>query len=50
MFLMIHITKGKEVLRMSREIIWSYAKWLIKTGRKDTIANFKIFHTGISTR
>lgn len=28
---------------MSKEIMWSYAKWLIKTGKKDTLANFKIF-------
>ena len=28
---------------MSKEIMWSYAKWLIKTGLKDTIANFKMF-------
>lgn len=31
---------------MSQKIMWSYAKWLIKTGRKDTIANFKIFQSG----
>lgn len=35
---------------MSKEVMWSYAKWLIKTGRKDTIANFKIFHTSLSIR
>ena len=28
---------------MSREIIWDYAKWLIKTGRRDTLSNFKKF-------
>lgn len=28
---------------MSKEIMWSYAKWLIKNGLKDTISNFKIF-------
>lgn len=33
---------------MSKEIIWTYAKWLIKTGRKDTIANFKIFQDSLT--
>lgn len=33
---------------MSKEMIWSYAKWLIKTGRKDTIANFKIFQESLT--
>lgn len=33
---------------MSKQIMWSYAKWLIKTGRKDTIANFKIFQESLT--
>ena len=28
---------------MSKEIMWSYAKYLIKNGLKDTLANFKMF-------
>lgn len=28
---------------MSKELIWDYAKWLIKNGRPDTLSNFKKF-------
>ncbi len=28
---------------MSKELIWDYAKWLIKNGRPDTLSNFKEF-------
>ena len=33
---------------MSKEIIWTYAKWLIKNGLKDTIANFKMFKESLT--
>lgn len=33
---------------MSKEMIWSYAKWLIKNRLKDTIANFKIFQESLT--
>lgn len=33
---------------MSKEIMWSYAKYLIKNGLKDTIANFRIFEKSLT--
>ena len=33
---------------MSKEIMWAYAKYLIKNGLKDTIANFKIFQESLT--
>ena len=40
------VNKGNKYRRlrnMSKELIWDYAKWLIKTGRRDTLSNFKKF-------
>lgn len=28
---------------MSREIMWNYMKWLVRTGKQDTLLNFKLF-------
>lgn len=33
---------------MSQKQIFNYMKWLIKTGRKDTIANFKMFKESLT--
>ena len=48
MFLMIHIIKEKEVLSMSKEIMWSYMKFLIANKLDDTIENFKRFKENLN--